>query len=140
TVHVPGDCMPSADDPLTFHVTSSDLPQGADCSTVVHCGTATTGVDPELPRELALAIAGANPCRGGTTLAYSLPRGEVVRLDVFSASGRRLRTLVSGYHPAGRYSVPFEMGRGDERLGAGVYFLSLTAGRDKRTVTVTALE
>src|SRR5204862_2944330 len=128
---VPGDCSPAADDPLTFHVTSSDLPDAAECNTVVHCGTTTTGVGPETPRELALAIAGANPCRGGTTLAYALPRREVVRLEVFSAAGRRLRTLVSGQLPAGRYTVPFDMS-GSARLRAGVYFVSLTAGGEKR--------
>jgi len=139
TVHVPGDCMPAADDALTFHVTSADLPDAAECTSQVHC-TPALGVGPDAPRELALAIAGPNPCRRATTLSYALPRGEVVRLDVYSASGRRLRTLVSGYRPAGRYRVSFDTGHGDGRLGSGVYFLSLSAGGEKRTVTVTTLE
>jgi hypothetical protein len=140
TVHVPGDCSPTADDPLTFHVTSPDLPQAAECGTTVTCGTVTTGVGPDTPRELTLAVAGANPFRDRTTLAYALPRRSNVKLEVFSIAGRRLGTLVSGELAAGRYTVPLDVKGSSTRLAAGVYYVALTAGGEKRTVTVVALQ
>jgi len=138
TLNVPGNCGPPADDSLTFHVTTADLPNAPECNTAVHCAT-TAGVDQAAPRELSLAISGANPCRGGTTLAYTLPRQEVVRLEVYSAAGRRVRTLFAGQLAAGRYSAPFTIS-GDTQLGPGVYFVALSAGGEKRTVAVTALQ
>ncbi len=139
TVHMPGDCSPAADDPIAFHVTSPDLPSPADCGTTVHCST-TTGVASETPRELSLSVAGANPFHGRTTLAYALPRRAKVRLELFSITGRRLRTLVDRELASGRYSIPLALDDGGTRLASGMYYVALIANGEKRTVTVAALQ
>src|SRR5262249_31510859 len=104
--------------------------------------TATTGVDDNnTPRELSLAIAGANPFHERTMLSYALPRAATVKIDVFSIAGRRLQTLVNGQLAAGRYTGPFGLGaKGGAQLGAGMYYVVLTAGDQKRSVTLAALQ
>ena len=139
TVHVPSDCSPTADDSISFHVTSPDLPDAADCGTTVHC-TVAVAVGAEAPRELSLAVAGTNPFRDRTTLAYALPHRSNVKLEVFSIAGRRLRTLVNGELAAGRYSTPLDMREGGSALAAGVYYVALTADGEKRKITVVALQ
>jgi hypothetical protein len=67
-----------------------------------------------------------NPFWGATTIRLDLPVGRMVRLEVFDVSGRRVRTLVNRFMPAGRQSVVWnqrdDAGAG---LGAGVYFARL---------------
>ena len=140
TVRMPGDCAPTAADPVLFHVTAADLPGINDCTTTAECQQVTAVDGSGLPRELALEIAGANPFRGATSLSYAIPRRAEVRIDVYDASGRRVRTLVQGAREAGRYVTSLDVReRGQAALDAGVYFVSLSASGEKRTKTVIAL-
>jgi len=81
---------------------------------------------------LALAPARPNPMRGSTRLEFTLPSGPApVRLAVFGADGRLVRTLLDAAQPAGRGAVVWE---GDDdrgsRVPAGLYFARLdVAGR-----------
>ena len=140
TVRMPGDCAPTAADPVLFHVTAADLPGVNDCTTTAQCQQVTAADGAGLPRELALEIAGANPFRGATSLTYAIPHRADVRIDVYDASGRRVRTLVQGAREAGRYVTSLDVReRGQAALDAGVYFVSLSASGEKRTKTVIAL-
>jgi len=64
-----------------------------------------------------------NPFWGSTTMRLDLPVGRMVRLEIFDVSGRRVRTLVNHFMPAGRQSIAWNQ-RDDAgaTLGAGVYF------------------
>lgn len=76
----------------------------------------------------ALDAAHPNPFVDVTALSFVIPAGGPVDLAVFDAQGRRLRTLVSGYRPAGRTSVTWNGRREDgTRAGSGVYFVRLSA-------------
>ncbi len=66
------------------------------------------------------------------TITYTLPRTENVRLEIFTPTGRKVKTLVTGTQPGGSYRL--EWHRADEygnRVPAGTYLIHLTAG-DKR--------
>lgn len=83
-----------------------------------------------IPTELALAIAGANPWRGGPiTLRYALPADAHVRLSVFDVNGRRVRTIVNADEPAGLHDAAWD-GRDDASrpIADGLYFARLEAG------------
>ncbi|MBN2537096.1 hypothetical protein JXB37_02325, partial [candidate division WOR-3 bacterium] len=71
----------------------------------------------------------ANPFARRGLVAYAVPRSGIVTLAVFDPSGRRVRELASGLHPAGRYRVAWD-GRdsGGRQLPAGVYWLRLDDG------------
>jgi aminopeptidase N len=67
-------------------------------------------------------------------LNYALPRTENVRLEIFTPTGRKVKTLVNGTQTAGRYRL--EWHRIDDygnRVPAGVYLIHLTAGGKRLT-------
>ena len=70
-----------------------------------------------------------NPFGGNTQMQYTLSRAATVRLSVFDASGRRVRTLVDGEpQAAGRTVVAWD--GSDDRASAlpeGIYFYRLEA-------------
>ncbi len=90
-----------------------------------------------VPDRLAMALA-PNPSRGAARVAWQLPAGGVVRLRVYDAGGRCVRTLVNGQTPAGRYSSAWD-GRDDlgRTVAQGLYLYKLeTAGRALTTKAV----
>jgi hypothetical protein len=84
--------------------------------------------DPPTPQApLALALdAAPNPFNPRLEVSYTLPRAGWMRLDVYDARGRFVRTLLSGERPEGTGSV---LWKGDDRAGrpvaSGVYHLRL---------------
>jgi hypothetical protein len=70
-----------------------------------------------------------NPFNPSTTLAYEVPSASRVRIDVFDASGARVRTLVDAARAAGRHTVEWD-GRDHAGLAvsSGVYFARLIVG------------
>jgi hypothetical protein len=83
----------------------------------------------ELPARLVGNQNYPNPFNPQTTISYSLPRSEQVRLQVFNVRGQLVRTLVDGIQPAGQHEVLFD----GTRLSSGTYFYRLTSGSE--TVT-----
>jgi hypothetical protein len=68
-----------------------------------------------------------NPFNPRTTIAYELPSPARVRIDVFSAGGVRVRTLVDEPRPAGTHAVEWDGRNEDGGVAAsGVYFARLT--------------
>jgi hypothetical protein len=99
----------------------------------------TTGVDPSVGSSGAVTRAtlfppSPNPTRDAASLAFELPRGASVSLDVFDASGRRVRTLVQGVLPAGRHAYVWD-GRDDagRAVGSGAFVTRLSTGSEVRS-------
>jgi subtilisin family serine protease len=68
-----------------------------------------------------------NPTTGATTLSFSLARTGEVNLAVYDASGREVRTLLSGRREPGSYSVRWDGRDASGRPAAsGVYFYRLS--------------
>jgi hypothetical protein len=59
----------------------------------------------DVPREFALDQNYPNPFNPGTTIEFSLPAEQPVRLDLFNVIGQRVRAFDLGLVPAGRRSV-----------------------------------
>jgi hypothetical protein len=77
----------------------------------------------------ALQLSAApNPFRKTTTISYQLPQNTIVRVSMYDATGRLVRELGRGYHPAGRIEQHWD-GRDEEGhlIAPGVYFLRLEA-------------
>lgn len=87
----------------------------------------------EVPR-LSLEQNRPNPFNPATVLTYEMPRASRVALVVYSASGRKVATLVDRHVGAGTHTVTWN-GIDDEgeRVSSGVYFFTLTRGDE--TVT-----
>ncbi|HYE94650.1 MAG TPA: endonuclease [Rubricoccaceae bacterium] len=92
-----------------------------------------TGMEPVASSEaIRLDLAGPNPFRGQTTLALTLSRPAVVRVEVFDALGRRVQVPLAGPLPAGRHPVAL---RG---LARGPFLVRAWADGAAVTRTVTA--
>jgi hypothetical protein len=78
-----------------------------------------------------------NPFGASTKLQFSVARPSPVAMTVYSAAGRRVRTLLRSDLPAGRHEIEWD-GRDDlgRDLGAGVYFgrLEIGAWSDSRAI------
>ena len=102
----------------------------------------TTAVDePDWAGQLySLGRNFPNPFNPLTTIAYALPRGSWVHLEVFNLAGRRTKSLVDGWADAGEYTIDWD-GRDDlgHTVPSGIYFYRLEAGdfnETKRMVLV----
>ena len=86
----------------------------------------------ELPLHFALEQNRPNPFAGRTTIRFALPTATPLRLEVFDAMGRRLRTLALGPFAAGYHSVEWDHRDARGNLARpGVYLYRLTAGSFK---------
>jgi len=65
-----------------------------------------------------------NPSNSSAQISFTLPREEHVRLELYTSSGRFVRTLVDGRERRGEHTVPVEM----SSLPSGVFFYRLVIG------------
>lgn len=80
-------------------------------------------VDLGAPKTVALKAPFPNPVREAATIRYALPEQRPVKLTVYDAMGRVVRTLVHA-EQRGRKEATFHA----EGLSSGLYFVRLTAG------------
>jgi len=95
----------------------------------------------KLPTSFALWQNHPNPFVGATTIRFDLPVDADVRLDIFDAQGRRIRTLANGRFPAGFQSLVWDhRAEGGFQVGAGVYLYRLRTGtfRGQRKMVLLA--
>ncbi len=79
-----------------------------------------------------------NPFHGSTTIVYTLPTNENVRIALYDLQGRELRVLADGAMSAGEHLVPWDgTDASGQRVKNGVYFYRVIAGQyssDKKLV------
>lgn len=78
-----------------------------------------------LPKEYSLSQNYPNPFNPNTTINYSIPRSDDVKLSVFNILGKEVKVLVNHYQNAGTYSINLNA----EELSSGIYFYRLTSGQ-----------
>jgi len=97
----------------------------------------------ELPTILSLGRNHPNPFNPQTIIPYTIPKGAPthVRIMVFDAAGRRVRTLVDETQSAGAREVVW---RGENEAGAvvssGIYYCVMDAGRKRFTQKLVLLK
>ncbi len=71
-------------------------------------------------------LQSANPVRGPAHVRYHLPQSGAVEIDIWDATGRKIRSLLSGWQLAGDHRVPWD-GTDDRgrRMPGGSYFVRL---------------
>jgi hypothetical protein len=85
-------------------------------------------------RHLELGIR-PNPSCGSTEIAYGLPSGGHVKVKIYDAGGRLVRTLVDEETTAGRHRVIWDV----KGVSPGLYMAILEVGRERETRKVTLL-
>jgi enterochelin esterase family protein len=86
----------------------------------------TVGVagEDKIPTSFSLAQNYPNPFNPGTTIEYSLPQAENVKLIIYNLLGEQVDVLVNDYQMAGKYKLAFSA----NNLPSGIYFYNIVAG------------
>jgi len=97
-------------------------------------------VTPAAPAYALHAVA-PNPFNPRTTVAFELPAAGRVRLSVYDAQGRLVRTLLDEARAAGRHAAEWD-GRGDDgrTLASGVYLCRMEAAGYQRAVSMALVK
>jgi hypothetical protein len=78
----------------------------------------------EVPNKFSLEQNYPNPFNPVTTIKYQLPKSGNVKLTIFDALGKIVKTLVNEDQPAGSYEMKFNA----SELSSGVYFYKIESG------------
>lgn len=83
----------------------------------------------QLPEEYELQQNYPNPFNPATTIVYSLPRAELVVLEIYNSNGQKVRTLVDEVMSAGDHSIIWDATNDNNiKVATGIYLYKLTAG------------
>jgi hypothetical protein len=125
----------------TSWINSSTYPYPIQILGGLDAGNPTVSVEQQpLPRRLAFANR-PNPFSGGTEFLFELPQPTNVRLAVYDASGRLVRSLMNAPYPAGRFSIGWNgLDSHGTRARPGVYFGKLETSAETATRRIVLLE
>jgi spore coat protein A, manganese oxidase len=81
-----------------------------------------------------------NPFNPSTTIDFSIPSDERVRMDIYSSTGRLVRSLVNQSYTAGRHSVKWN-GKNNwgRQVASGMYIYRIKAGKYVKTMKMRLL-
>jgi hypothetical protein len=98
--------------------------------------TMTEGSSPTSVEDAVAGIDGfalhpnyPNPFNPSTTITYTIPKDDHVRLGIYNIRGELIRNLVGSFQPAGDFSVVWD-GRNDrgQVAASGIYLIRIEAG------------
>jgi hypothetical protein len=88
------------------------------------------------PRVASIALSPSpNPARGAVRFLVSLPKASHVRLAVYDLSGRLVALLADEQRAPGEFAVNW-----NARVSAGLYFATLEAAGQRRTVRIARFD
>ena len=85
--------------------------------------TAIKEINSEIPEIYSLSQNYPNPFNPSTIINYQLPKSGEVKLIIYDAIGREVKTLVNEQQNAGSYQIEFD----GSNFPSGVYFYKLSA-------------
>jgi len=97
----------------------------------------TSGIEEKqeiLPVEFCLHQNFPNPVTSGTYIEYALPKATKVRLELYDAMGRAVRTLIEETQKPGIYRIYWDgTDRRGVKVSSGIYFYRMEARGFKST-------
>lgn len=89
-----------------------------------------------IPLTFELLDSYPNPFNPSTTISFTLPKEQLVHLEVFNALGQSVRVLANSSYPLGEHSVYFDA----TGLPSGSYIYKITAGEYSLTKFMTLMK
>ena len=77
-----------------------------------------------------------NPANPRATIQYTLPEASFVKIEVYSITGQRIKTLVNNFSLAGNYNVIFD----GSRFGSGIYLYRFQTDNFRKTGKILILK
>ena len=97
------------------------------------------GSSADIAKPVTLMLAGSCPVRSSASLRLALRNGGLVHVAVYDVSGRRVRTLLDGWVPAGVTTLAWDV-REEHGAGAsGIYFARATGAGGRAAVRIPVL-
>ncbi len=94
-----------------------------------------------IPTGYNLAQNFPNPFNPETRIEYSILKPANVRMEIFSLSGQRIKTIVNQKQPAGNYTVKWHgTNESGQKVNSGMYLYRLTAGNFVETKKMVLLK
>ncbi len=86
------------------------------------------------PEEFSLGNNYPNPFNPTTLISYNLPEASQVTMAVYDLMGRKVKTLVQEFQPAGNHSVIWNATNDNgTKMSGGMYFYQIRAGTFQQT-------
>lgn len=104
---------------------SDHLPRVVDIVGVHPVSIEVKDIKPGLLSYFKLYNAYPNPFNPSTKIKFTLPKQEIVTLEVYNIIGQKIETLLNKPMPAGYHEVEFNA----QNLSSGVYFYRIEAGK-----------
>lgn len=124
--------VPSHELNLVYNDWSDGTPVVSTISPEFTGGTISWAAQKAVPDAFEVGQNYPNPFNPSTEIAYALPEGANVNVEVYNILGQRVKTLINEFQDAGNYTVTWN---GDDEYGStvasGVYFYRVTAGQYK---------
>lgn len=131
--------LPSADMEFRVEVQSSGIAL-ADTHYVTYQHCVVSAPDGERPAELSVRAA-SNPVRGHPAFLVETPEQGRTVLNVYDLRGRLVRTVLDEVLEPGIHRVLWDLTQSDgAEVGAGVYFVHMSQGREERRTKVVVLK
>lgn len=70
-----------------------------------------------------------NPFNSVTKIKFSIPKPDIVKINIYDVLGNEIQTLLNDYETTGSYEVEFDA----SRLPSGVYFYRIISGNYSET-------
>jgi len=82
-----------------------------------------------IPVECALKQNYPNPFNPSTTISFSLPKGENIKIIIYDVTGNEVNVLLNEFRQAGNYEINFN----SNTLSSGIYFYRILSGEFVQT-------
>ena len=90
----------------------------------------------QVPGAYKLDNAYPNPFNPATTIGFSIPRSDFVKVKIYDNAGREITTLVNGEMVPGQHRFKWD----GENQASGIYFIQMVCSRFEQTKTVILLK
>ncbi len=95
----------------------------------------------KLPDRIALLPNRPNPFNAYTEIAFTLPQGQDVNMELYDLTGCKIRNLYEGYAPSGTNKIIWNgTDNNGNTVSSGIYFVRLVVGENTFTRKITLLK